>query len=173
MDDKTRKIYRLVSWVSGLTIVATIVYGIVASVAETGGGLAVGVVLVEIDWPFPPYFAKPVSYFSIAAVAFFYSTLKLWEQRIARWPSWLLQTLTLFGFVVAFASAYEVMYNFMLWGAIYSVEFLKNVTNPDFINTPFTVPWNLVFATKAFSALFVISGYSVYFLRRIDKSASM
>ena len=68
MDPHTRRMYRLVAWVSLLTILAVIVYGVVASQVEQGTTLAIGVVLVNIEWPLP-YFAKPVSYFSIASVA--------------------------------------------------------------------------------------------------------
>jgi hypothetical protein len=168
MDAKTRLMYRVVAWVSGVTAFAVVVYGIVASIAQTGGPLVVGQVLVNVDWPFPPYFAKPISYFGIASVAFFYSELRLWEERIMKWPPYVLSALQLVGFVVAFASAYEVMYNFMLWGAVYSFEAVtRNLTNPDFLTTPFSIPWSFVFATRAFSALFVVSGYSVYFLRRV------
>ena len=169
----TRQMYRVVAWTSGLTLVAVIIYGVVSTLLTTGGVLQIGETLVAIDFPFPPYFAKPISYFSVAAVAFFYSSLRLWEERITGWPPMLIAFLQLIGFVVAFASAYEVMYNFMLWGAIFSVEFLRNVTDPSFIATPFSIPWNFVFATKAFSALFVISGYSVYFLRRLGKEAPL
>ncbi len=173
MDGSTRLMYRVVAWASGATILAVMVYGVVTTVLTTGGVIQIGETLVAVDFPFPPYFAKPVSYFSIASVAFFYSSLRLWEERISKWPPTLLAFFQLTGFVVAFSSAYEVMYNFMLWGAIYSVEFLKNVTNPNFITSPFSIPWNFVFATKAFAALFVISGYSVYFLRRLNKEPAL
>jgi hypothetical protein len=123
---------------------------------------------VNVEWPLP-FFAKPVSYFSMACVALFYSGLRLWEERVARWPHRLLSFLQLLGFVVAFASAYEVMYNFMIWGAFFSISVLQGVSNPNLIATGVPIPWDLDFATKAFSALFVISGYSVYYIRRLTK----
>ena len=161
--------FRLVAWGSLLTIVVVVAYGIAASLVTTGTGLAVGIALVNIEWPLP-FFAKPVSYFSIACVALFYSGLRLWERRIAKWPPHYLGFLQVLGFVVAFASAYEVLYNFMIWGAFFSVQVLQGVSNPSFISAGIPIPWNLDFATKAFSALFVISGYSVYFLRRLTKT---
>lgn len=173
MDSKTRLMYRAVAWGSGLIGLAIMVYGLLTSLVTTGGVVQIGETLVSVEVPFPPYFAKPVSYFAVAAVAFFYSSLRLWEERIASWPPVVLSFVQLFGFVVAFSSAYEVLYNFMLWGAIFSVEFLKNVTNPNFIATPIGIPWNLVFATHTFSALFVISGYSVYFIRRLNREAAI
>jgi len=168
MDPKTRIVFRFVAWISFLTIVVVILYGVVESLITTGTGLAIGIVLVNVEWPLP-YFAKPVSYFSVASVALFYSGLRLWEERIEKWPPNVLNFLQLVGFVVAFASAYEVLFNFMIWGAFFSVQILSGVTNPDFIATGVPIPWNLDFATKAYSALFVISGYSVYFLRRHNK----
>ena len=167
LDGKTRRIYRIVAWASGITALAVVVYGVVAATI----GSPVGSDLVNVEFPLP-YFAKPVSYFSIASVAFFYCELKLWEEKIARWPAQVRSFLRLFGFIVAFSSAYEVLYNFMLWGALFSVQVLQTA-NPALFNTSplaccLPIPWNLVFATKAFSALFVISGYSVYFLRSLD-----
>jgi hypothetical protein len=169
MEPGTRRMFRIVAWVSALTIVAVVVYGIVESMVTTGTELAIGIVLVNIEWPLP-FFAKPVSYFSVACVALFYSGLRLWEERVARLPHRLLNFLQLLGFVVAFASAYEVMYNFMIWGAFFSVQILQGVSNPSFITTGVPIPWDLDFATKAFSALFVISGYSVYYIRRLTKN---
>lgn len=161
--------FSLIAWASFLTLLVVIVYGLVESLKFYGTGLAVGVVLVDVYWPFPPYFAQPVTYFSVASVALFYSGLRLWEDRISRWPRWLLSFLQMFGFVVAFSSAYEILYNFMVWGATYSIFCVGQVTcNPDTFTSTYPVPWNLVFATRAFSALFVISGYSVYFLRRVN-----
>ncbi len=166
-DVKSKRMYRLVAWVSGMTALAVVLYGIVSAVVTTGSVGAFGSTLVNVEFPLPE-FAKPISYFSIASVAFFYSELKLWEERIARWPAQVRSFLRLFGFVVAFASAYEVLYNFMLWGAFFTIQVLQGNVNVNLANCCPPVPWNLVFATKAFSSLFVISGYSVYFLRSLD-----
>ena len=168
MDEWTRRVFRLIAWVSFITIVAVVAYGVVASVVFYGSGYAIGIALVNIEWPLP-FFAKPVSYFSISCVALFYAGMRLWEDRIAKWPQHVLSFLQLVGFVVAFASAYEILYNFMIWGAFFSVSILQGVTSPNFIAAGVPIPWNLDFATKAFSALFVISGYSVYYLRRLTK----
>jgi hypothetical protein len=169
LDPKAALVFRLTAWASLLVIVAVFVYGVVE--AALNPGLAVGSVLVNVYWPFPPYFAQPVTYFSVACVALFYSGMRLWEPRLAAWPRWLLSFLQLVGFVVAFSSAYEVLYNFMLWGSTYSIACSHAACDPDVVISTYPVPWNLVFATRAFSALFVISGYSVYVLRRISGSS--
>jgi hypothetical protein len=172
MDRSTSRIYTLVAWASLFTIVVVSIYGVAESLY--GSKQAVGEVLVDVYWPITPIFAQPVTYFSVASVALFYSGLRLGESRIEKWPAWLLSFLQLFGFIVAFSSAYEVLYNFMLWGATYSILCVGKVScNPDTFSSTYPVPWNLVFATRAFSALFVISGYSVYFIRRISGSRLM
>jgi len=167
--------YKLVAWVSFIVIVSVTIYGTIESLYVSGE--PVGEVWVNVYFPFPPYFAQPVTYFSVACVTLFYSGLKVWEERISRWPSWLLMFLQLFGFIVAFSAAYEVMFNFMLWGSTYSIACAQNLArnppipcSPDVLFSTYPSPWNLVFATRAFSALFVISGYSVYFLRKFSSS---
>ncbi len=169
----TRRVFTVITYLSFFTILAITIYGVVASY---GTKLPVGETLVDVYWPISPYFAQPVTYFSVACVAFFYAGLRIWEGRISKWPPALLAFLQLFGFIVAFSSAYEVLYNFMLWGSTYSIACANSIIahqacNPDVIISNYPVPWNLVFATRAFSALFVISGYSVYYLRRLTGSS--
>jgi hypothetical protein len=172
-DRLTRLMYRVVAWASGITILVTIAYGVVSTLLTSGGVVDIGATLVNVEFPFPPYLAKPVTYLSIASVSFFYSTLRLWENRIARWSRVTLSALQLFAIIVAFASAYEVLYNFMLWGAIFGAQYFAQ-QNPNLIQTPrvvSSIPWNLVFATRMFSSLVVIAGYSAFFLRRLHSRA--
>jgi hypothetical protein len=110
-----------------------------------------------------------VTYLSVACVTFFYTGLRLWQNKVAQWSQLKLATLQLAAIVLAFASAYEVLYNFMIWGSFFSIQLLAGNANPNFVNSPGPTPWNLVFATKMFLALFAISGYSVYFLRRVHE----
>jgi hypothetical protein len=164
--------YLLAAWASFLVIVVVTVYGLVESLYVTGK--PIGYILVNVYFPFPPYFAQPVTYFSVACVALFYSGLRLWEEYVAKWPNWLLMSLQVFGFVIAFSAAYEVMYNFMVWGALFSVACANTpACNPDILASTYPSQWSLVFATRAFSALFVISGYSVYYLRKFSSSAQI
>ncbi len=169
MDNRTRLVFRLSCWISGLVIVFVFVYGLIASIVTTGGSFAIGGALVNVFWPLP-WFAQPVTYLSIASVVFFYSALRLWEDKISKWPQYTLSLIQLLGFVIAFASAYEVLYNFMLWGSLFSYDLLLQNKDPNLVLTPFQPPWYLVFATKIFSATFVISGYTVYYIRRLNKT---
>ncbi len=162
--------YRIVCWVSGITILSSLAYGFATSALFASGGvLDVGQTLVNVDFPFP-FFAKPVTYLSIACVTFFYTGLRLWQNKVAQWSQIKLASLQLIAIVMAFASAYEILYNFMLWGSFFSIQlFYNNAANPNFLSSPGPTPWNLVFATKMFLALFAISAYSVYFLRRVHE----
>ncbi len=170
----TGLMYNVVAWISGVTILLVIAYGVVTTVLTSGGVVNIGATLVNVEFPLP-FFAKPVTYLSIASVTFFYSSLRLWEHRIAKWSRVKLSAVQLFAIVVAFASAYEVMYNFMLWGAIFSAQYAIGYFNPNVLTSPTTIsviPWNLVFATRMFSALFVIGAYAAYFLRRLHRGGS-
>jgi len=169
-EKRTILMYNVVAWASGLTILTVLAYGIVGTILASGGVVDIGATFVNVEFPLP-FLAKPVTYLSIASVTFFYSTLRVWEPRIAKWSRVKLSALQLFAIVVAFASAYEVVYNFMLWEAIYSAQVLIGQLNPNVITSPSTspstIPWNLVFATKMFSALLFIGAYTAYFLRRV------
>jgi hypothetical protein len=170
-EDRTRLMYRIVCWGSLAVILATWAYGVATSALYASGSIPViGQNMVNVEFPLP-YFAQPITYLSVASVTFFYSGLRLWQNKVAQWSQVRLASLQLLAIVVAFASAYEVLYNFMLWGSYFSVQVLYNnvAANPNFLSSPGPTPWNLVFATKMFSSLCLISGYSVYFLRKVHQ----
>jgi hypothetical protein len=169
-EERTRIMYEVVAWASGITMVAVVIYGLVTAIL--GGLTVVGTSLVDIEFPFT-FMAKPVSYLSIASVTFFYSSLRLYQNKIVQWSLFRLSLLELFAMIVAFASAYEVLYNFMLWGSFLASSLVTSsvtaLVNINSVASPGPVPWNLVFATKIFLSIFVISAYVSYFLRRIHR----
>ncbi len=170
-DARTRLMYKVVCGASGVTILLSVAYGVATSALYASGSIPViGQNMVNVSFPLP-YFAQPVDYLSMASVIFFYTAIRLWQNRVAQWSHLELASLQLLAIVVAFASAYEVMYNFMLWGSYFSVQVLYNnlAANPLLVQSPGPTPWNLVFATKVFMSLFVISGYTVYFLRKVHQ----
>ncbi len=170
-EANTRLMYRIVFWISGVVILATIAYGVASSALSASASLSdVGRSLVDVNFPLP-YFAQPVTYLSIASVTFFYTGLRLWQNKVARWSHLRLASLQLLAIVLAFCSAYEVLYGFMLWGSYSSVQVLYNnlAASSSLLSGPTAIPWGIVFATKIFAALFVISGYSVYFLRKVHQ----
>jgi hypothetical protein len=169
-DAKTRLMYKIVCGISGLVILSALSYGIGTSALYASGSIPViGQNMVNVEWPVS-WFAQPVDYLSVACVTFFYTGLRLWQNRVAQWSHLELASLQLLAIVVAFASAYQVLYNFIIWGSYFSVQVLYNTqANPILLSSPGPPPWNLVFATKVFASLFVISGYSVYFLRKVHQ----
>ncbi|HEV2390602.1 MAG TPA: hypothetical protein VGS04_07760 [Nitrososphaerales archaeon] len=162
--------YKVVCGSSGIVILLTLAYGVGTSALYASGSIPViGQNMVNVSFPLP-YFAQPVDYLSVASVIFFYTAIRIWQNKVAQWSHLELASLQLVAIVVAFASAYEVLYNFMLWGAYFSVQVLYNVSaNPVLLSSPGPTPWNLVFATKVFMSLFVMSGYTVYFLRKVHQ----
>ena len=50
-DEKSKRMYRLVAWVSGITALAVVVYGIVLAVVTTGSVGAFGSTLVNVEFP--------------------------------------------------------------------------------------------------------------------------
>ncbi len=170
-DANTRLMYRIVFAASGIVIMATWAWGVGTSALYASGSIPViGQNMVNVAWPLP-YLAQPVDYLCVASVTFFYTGVRLWQNKVAQWSHLVLASLQLLAIVVAFASAYEIMYNFMLWGSYFSAQVLYNnlASNPLFVSTPGPTPWNLGFATKMFSALLVVSSYSVYFLRKVHQ----
>ena len=170
-DVRTRLMYTVVCGASGIIILMSLAYGVATSALYASGSIPViGQNMVNVSFPLP-YFAQPVDYLSVASVIFFYTAIRLWQNKVAQWSHLELASLQLVAIVVAFASAYEVMYNFMLWEAYFSVQVLYNniAANPILLSSPGPTPWNLVFATKVFMSLFVISGYTVYFLRKVHQ----
>lgn len=168
-DARTRLMYKIVCGTSGVIMLLTLTYGVATSAIYASGSIPViGQNMVNVAWPLP-YLAQPVDYLSVASVIFFYTAIRLWQNKVAQWSHLELASLQLVAIVAAFASAYEVMYNFMLWGSYFSVQVLSNDIDPNILSSPGPTPWNLVFATKVFASLFVISGYTVYFLRKVHQ----
>lgn len=172
LNSRTRKMYAVVAWVSLAVIIVTSAYGIGG--ALFGAKEPWGQYFIEVYWPLPPFVLQPVTYFAIACISLFYSGLRLWEGRVVKWPKWILSLLQVTGFVVAFSAGYEVLYNFMLWGSTYIIACagVQGACDPNTLSTfyPYAFAWNLLFATNVFSAVFVVSGYSVYYLHGIAGS---
>ncbi len=108
---------------------------------------------------------KPVTIFFVACVVFSYSFFSLAGKRIeSRLPRVLRAFLLVVSITVFAISAYEVLFNFTLWGSL-----LVSNPNPDLaVNTYPTSRWqtNLVFATKAYVSLLFISYFALATFRR-------
>jgi len=77
--------------------------------------------------------------------------------------------------IFLFITAYEVIFNFILWDALISSISINGVVvgNIDLLANQFpnpAQPWNLVFATKIFYTFSIISGTAIYFLEKWRRS---
>lgn len=169
-DHRVRDLYTALALISGSVILLTTIYGVGEAVREylTSGIVNVGQTLVEVDFPFP-YFAKPISYLSVATVVFAYSLIKNNEGKIAQLSDFTRASFSVFFLVVTFTSFYEVFYNFAVWNALLTAEAFAGRINPDVLRVNYPdpkAPWNLVFATKIFFSTAVASLIAFYFLQR-------
>ena len=73
--------------------------------------------------------------------------------------------------ILLFVSLYELIFNFMYWGSLITVEFLTkgSSVNIDLLSSKFPYSdfsWNLVYATKFFFMITAISILTVFFTNR-------
>ena len=163
----TSLINKILILFSGLTILIITLYGLILSVLgyTTEGVITIGEALVSIEWPLD-FFAKPVTYLSFGIICFIYNLLHYYKNQITKLSIFSRNIILFICFIFIFGAGYEVLYNFTVWGALMSAEAISGYINPDFLNIAYpnpNTPWNLVFATKIFLAIFTSSIYSFYF----------
>jgi hypothetical protein len=171
---KGELIMKLIAIFSGASIAGLTIYSIIASYIF--GITVVGETLVNLpdatpfEFPAPEYFplyAKPVSWLFVFVVLFGFSSLELAKPRIRRVSPTLMNLYRTLAFTIVGLSAYEILYNFSIWSALMSYQAITGSLNPDTVIVAFPnpqTPWNLVFATKVFSASFIVSLYALYTL---------
>lgn len=175
-EEKRRTFFKVLGLASLLVIATTGVYGVVAAVVD--GVEVVGETLVTTEFPpisaFPLFYSKPVTWLAAAIIALMFSVLELGKARIARLSGSARGFLKFFAFFVAAMASYEVLFNFTLWSGLIARDAILGQLNPDIIPNPFPnprTPWNIVFATKMFTVLVIISSYAFYFLQRLESGA--
>jgi predicted cobalt transporter CbtA len=82
-----------------------------------------------------------------------------------------LRTIYIGAWVVAMGSAFEIIYQMVLWSAALAVQ---GLANPDIVANPFPVsvnptPINVVFASKIIVAIFFMSIFLIDYIQRIDR----
>lgn len=178
-EEKVRTIYRIVAISSATIMVFLASYAILMSYLY--GTYVVGETLVNLptgrpfEFPQPelfPVYAKPVTWLYISIIGFGFSVLELNKKKLANLSGTYFSIVQFIVFVVAAISAYEIFYNFSIWSALMAFQAIRGEINPDVVIVAFPnpeIPWNLVFATKLFSSIFIVSVYVFYYLLRIRK----
>jgi hypothetical protein len=172
-QSKLTFLYKSISIASLFIIVATTSYGFITAITQDVN--AVGETLVTFEVPpisvFPLFYSKPITWLSAALIALFYSVLELNKERVYSWSPPRRDFLKLIAFFVGAMALYEVFFNFTLWSGLIARDSIIGELNVDLIRNPFPnpqTPWNIVFATKLFTVLTILSLYSVYYLQRIE-----
>ena len=172
-EEKIRTFFKLISLISLVVIISTSIYGILGTLIQ--GGNVVGEVLVTLEVPpievFPLFYSKPITWLSAAILALYFSSLELGKDMVMQWRKVHRDILKFFAFFVCAMATYEVLFNFTLWGGLIASDSILGELNVDLIKNTFPnpeTPWNIVFATKLFTVLVIISAYSFYYLQRIE-----
>ena len=172
-EEKIRTFFKLISLVSLVIIISTSIYGVLGTLIQ--GGNVVGEVLVTLEVPpievFPLFYSKPITWLSAAILALFFASLELEKDRVMQWQKFHRDIIKFFAFFVCAMATYEVLFNFTLWGGLIASDSILGELNVDIIKNTFPnpeTPWNIVFATKLFTVLTIISAYSFYYLQRIE-----
>lgn len=149
-------------------MVTVTIYGIAtAAILDIN---VIGETFVTVEFPpmTPPFYAKPITWFMASAIIFWFSLLGLNKEMISRFSKFKRQLFMLIAFFIGAMALYEVLYNFTLWGSLMAVSGILGELNPDILKSIWPnpeVPWNLVFATKIFLLMTIISFYTFYFLK--------
>src|SRR2546427_569796 len=132
--------------------------------------------VIQSEWPdpsiFPYFYAKPITWFAYFSFVYWAAGLESNKDHFLKLSPRVRNMLFLGTALVAFASFYEIFYNFMVWLAleVLTTNCLPFPCNPDKVASIFDLksPLNLVFATKIVTTAFVLSIYSLWFLHRVD-----
>jgi hypothetical protein len=173
-SERAKSLIRIV-WIFSIGIIAvTTAYGVIMSVVQ--GTEIVGQTFVDVEFPpihiFPIFYMKPVSWLFAAIVAFVFSSLELWKERVRMLSPLIKTVIKTSTFMVCALAFYEVLFNFTLWSGLIGANAVLGHVNPDLIINPFPnpkIPWNIVFATKMYLALVISTAYCFIFINRLEK----
>ena len=141
----------------------------------TPAGTIVGesMVMIEVQ-VLPGFFMKPITFFQFSmflSFAFGLYTPLTRQRMLSARPS-ILRTVYIGAWLVAMGSAFEIIYQMVLWSAALAVQ---GLANPDVVSNPFPVsvnptPINVVFASKVIVAIFFMSVFLIDYIHRIDRT---
>jgi len=137
-------------------------------------GMFIGENLVQIEVQvLPGFYMKPITFFTFTlflSFAFGLYSPQTRQRFLSARPS-ILRTLFIGSWLVAMGSAFEIMYQVVLWSAALTVQ---GAVNPDVIVNQYPVsanptPINIVFASKIIVAIFFMSIFLIDYVHRIDR----
>ena len=146
-----------------------------ATLTPTGQIIGESLVVIEVQ-VLPGLFMKPITFFQFSMFLSFafglYSPLT--RERLMNARPNVLRTMYIGAWLVAMGSAFEIVYQMVLWSAALAVQ---GLANPDVIANPFPVsvnptPINVVFASKIIVAVFFMSIFLIDYIHRIDRRRS-
>jgi hypothetical protein len=116
---------------------------------------------------------KPITFFTFTlflSFAFGLYSPQTRQRFLSARPS-ILRTIFIGSWLVAMGSAFEILYQVVLWSAALAVQ---GAVNPDVIVNPYPLsvnptPINIVFASKVIVAIFFMSMFLIDYVHRIDK----
>ncbi len=167
LDDKrVALLYKIILYICGTIMAVITIYTLYVSLVEylQTGNVVVGEILVTSEFPIKGL-AKPVSYLMLASVIGWYCVTRLGERVTKGISKTSIALIELISIAATVISLYELLYNFMVWNALITVELLRGSIDLDRLNIPYpskNTPWNLVFATKMFLASLIISAHAWY-----------
>ncbi len=174
--EKSRSILRVVGLFSLIVVMITTFYGVVMSIIQDVD--VVGQTFVNVEFPpihiFPFFYMKPISWLFIAIVSLVYCTLELGKERIKAMPASWKELIRLIAFSLGAMALYEVLFNFTLWGGLIGADAILGPLNPDIIVNPFPnplIPWSIVFATKMYLVLTIVTFYGFYFITKLNRES--
>ena len=179
-EPKKEAFYKIVAIISGIIALILISYmtldWVIYGASPLGDPLVNQPTGEPFEFPEPEYFpiyAKPITWLYVSVITFWFSLLESGKDRAKKYSNFRMSIFKIVSFMGLTISGYEILYNFTIWSALMASQAIAGNIIPDILvnsspNPNF--PWNLVFATKMFTASFAIAAYSLWFIHQIKIS---
>ena len=172
-EKKARRIYLIIFYICIIIMTLITFYSLYISLDEyiRTGKVIVGEVLVYTEFPFSGL-AKLITYLMVVTVVGWYCVTKLGGDKVKNISPTLKAILQLVVLGIVVISAYEFIYNFIIWNSFITADAINGIIRVDDLNIPYPypdTPWNLVFATKMSLSALLISAHGFYTISRNKK----
>lgn len=164
-EERITTFYKIVALISLIVFLVVGSYGIYGYFYQNE---VVGLSLVTVEIPI-----KPVTMFFLASITGFYSTLQISKPVLKKFSKFQINLTKFVAFIVFAISVYEVLFIFTFWGANISAQAVLGQLNPDLIviepPTKPQTPWSVLFATKIWVMITIVSAYYLYFIAKFER----